>query len=79
MVDIRINRDTQLTSFKIVNSSGNLDFDNRVKLAVFKSFPMPSVAPLPKLAYQQLKEIHLKIAPEKEAPEAKLKPVADTK
>lgn len=79
MVDIRINRDTQLTSFKIVNSSGNVDFDNRVKLAVFKSFPIPAVAPLPKLAYQQLKEIHLKISPEKEASEERVKSAVITK
>ncbi|MGF1742767.1 cell envelope integrity protein TolA [Vibrio profundum] len=79
MVEIRINRDTQLTFFKIVNSSGNVDFDNRVKLAVFKSFPIPAVAPLPKLAYQQLKEIHLKIAPEKAPSQEGLKPVGTTK
>ncbi|CAH0540941.1 cell envelope integrity protein TolA [Vibrio marisflavi] len=64
-VRLQLNKETQLTSVKIVRSSGNTEFDNRVKMAVYNSFPIAAIAPLNEKQYHFLKEIDLTVKPEK--------------
>lgn len=64
-VRLNLDKDTHLTDVKVVKSSGSTEFDNRVKIAVFKSFPISDIAPLNDNEYRYLKEIDLTVKPEK--------------
>ncbi|MCL9782121.1 cell envelope integrity protein TolA [Vibrio sp. S4M6] len=64
-INFHIDRETNLVSVKIVKSSGNFEFDNRVKIAVFNSFPLPGVTSLNDTQYHYLQDINLTVRPEK--------------
>lgn len=62
-IRFRLDEKARISSYVVLKSSGNKNFDASVRQAVYKSFPMPELTKLDKNVYKQLQDITLNISP----------------